>query len=87
MRDGISVQIIFDFSSGGGEQRPDKGIQPGFNAAQSLKSRSPQQMHEQGLGIVVGVVGGGDAVGLQLPGQLIEKGVPQSPGGFLQPHL
>ena len=44
-------------------------------------------MHEHRLGVIAGVVGGGDAVGLELYGQLGEKAVAQGAGGLLDTHL
>ena len=46
---------------------------------------APDEMEQQGLGVVVGGVGGGDAVAAQALCRLAKEGVPHVPGGLLQP--
>ena len=68
---------------------PQKGAQhlppPGRDAAQPGKPRPPAQVQEHGLRVVLGVVGGEDAI--RLPrGQGVEKLVPHLAAAGLQAH-
>ncbi len=65
------------------QQRTQKLAPLPGNTAEALQSGSPAKVEQQGLRIIIRVVGGEDAV-LFPRGQPVEKAVPNLPAAFLQ---
>ena len=84
MGQGVVGQIVLHLLAGGGQQGADERPPGRGDAPQPPQPGPPGQVEKQGLGVVVGGVGGGDPVGPRLPGRLAQKGVPHVPGGLLQ---
>jgi hypothetical protein len=81
--DAVAAQIVLDDGAAGGEQRP-MSLPPPADAGQAVKPGPPGQVEQQGLGVVVGVVGGGDAVAAQSAAVSSERRTAW-PGGLLHP--
>ena len=73
------MQKFQNFRARGKQQRPHNAAAHRRNAAKPAQTRAAQQMQQHRLGIVVGVVGGGDAVA----GQRVKKCVAQAARRFL----
>ena len=86
MGQAVLRQIPQDLLPGNGEQRPDDPVPHRGNAAEPPQSRAPAQVQQKGLGVVLRLVGGGDAAAAQASGGLPQERIAQLPGGFLQPH-
>ena len=58
----MGPEIVLDFFPGGGEQGTDEPVRAAGGAVPEspLKPRPPDQVKENGLGIVIGIVGRGD---------------------------
>ena len=78
-------QIDGDVDAGGGQQGTDQNASYRRNPCQSIQSGAPGQVEQEGLRVVIGIVGGGDLVGAQLLGGGGEKAVAHGAGGFLHP--
>ena len=67
---------------GGGEQGADQAVPAGGDAGEAPEPGAPGEVEEDGLGVVVGGVGGGDQIGTRLLGGPAEKGIAQDAGGL-----
>ena len=81
----VQAEIVLHLPAGGSEHGPHQISPPGGDARHALESGPPDKVEQQGLGVVVGGVGGGDAVAAQALGSLAQEGVPHVTGGLLQP--
>ncbi len=83
--DVVFRHIIVDLPPADLQQGADDPAPHRRNAAQPPQAGAPQQVEQDGLRVVVPVVGGGDALRPQPVRGLLQKGVPQLPGGVLHP--
>ena len=83
MGDAVLGQVGEHLRPGAGEQGAHDPVAAGRDAGQPMQPGAPHQMEQQGLQIVVGVMGGGDARTVQSLGALAEKIIAQLPGGLL----
>ena len=82
----VGLQIGLDVRTWGGEQGTHQFSPAGRDTCQAVEPGSTGQVEQQGLQIVVSVVGGGDAVTAQLFRRTAEELVPQFPAGLLHPQ-
>ncbi len=66
------------------EQRPDQGAGHRFHSGQTCRSRSRQHAHEDGLGLVVGMVAEEDSGGIRPQAGRFEKRVSRFAGRGLR---
>ena len=86
MGDLVFAEIIFNLRTGDGEQRADNLPAPGGDAAEPGCPAAAGKVEEQGLGVVVQIVGGEDIFRADLVGAVSQKGVAQLPRRLLQTH-
>ena len=80
----LRPEIGEDLLPGTAQQRAAQLPAHRRDTGKSGASRAADQVQKQGLGIVVGIVGGGDHVAVQALRFPVQKGIAQRPGGFLQ---
>ena len=76
----VLLQKAQHFLPGYGEHGPDQRAADRGNSPQPLQTGTPHQMHQHGLGVVIGGMGGGD-----LAGQPSQECVSGISGGSFQP--
>ena len=77
---GIGHQIL----PGGLQKGPQERRAHRRDSAEAFEARAPRQIHQNGLRIVPGMMGGENPPATLLPGGLLQKGIPHNPGGLLQ---
>ena len=85
MGDALLLQVGRNVALRDGQQGADQDPPHRGDACEPIQPGPPDQVEEDGLRIVIGVVGGGQLVGPQILGSLGEETVAHGPGGLLHP--
>ena len=78
-------EVFHDLRAGEEKQRADDPSPPRRDAAEALRPGPAGKVEEHGLGVVVGVVGGGDEVEALFLRRFFQEGVAQSARRLLEP--
>ena len=85
MGDALLLQVGRNVALRNGQQGADQDPPHRGMPVSPSSPAPPDQVEEDGLRIVIGVVGGGQLVGPQILGALGEETVAHGPGGLLHP--
>ena len=83
----VNAQVLLNGAARRGQQRANQIVPTGGDTGQTTQTAAPNEVEQDGLRVVIGVVGGGDHIRVHLTGRLTQKGVAHLPGGLLQPCL